>query len=94
MKNITVSVPDEVYQRARIRAAESGTSVSALVREQLEKVTSQETDFERLKRLQDQVIESIGSFSAGDLLTRDQLHDRDALRRLEYPDIRDKQKTR
>ena len=33
MKNITVSVSDEIYRRARIRAAELGTSVSALVAE-------------------------------------------------------------
>ena len=32
MKNITLSVDDECYRSARIRAAELGTSVSALVR--------------------------------------------------------------
>ena len=94
VKNITVSVPDEVYRRARVRAAETGTSVSALVRQHLEKMTSEETEFERLKRLQDEVIDSIQGFSAADLLSRDELHDRDALRRLEYPHLRDKQKTR
>jgi plasmid stability protein len=31
MKSITVSVPDDVYRAARIRAAERGSSVSALV---------------------------------------------------------------
>ena len=35
MKNITVTVPDDVYRTARIRAAERGTSVSALVGEYL-----------------------------------------------------------
>jgi plasmid stability protein len=33
MKNITLKVDDATYQRARIRAAEAGTSVSAMVRE-------------------------------------------------------------
>jgi len=33
--NITVSVPDDVYRAARIRAAEQGSSVSALVAEYL-----------------------------------------------------------
>ena len=33
MRNITVSVDDATYRRARIRAAELDTSVSALVRE-------------------------------------------------------------
>ena len=32
MKNITVSIDDETYRRARIAAATRGTSVSALVR--------------------------------------------------------------
>jgi plasmid stability protein len=94
VKNITVSVPDEVYRQARIRAAERGTSVSALVRDQLEELASEETEFERLKRLQDEVIGSIEGFSAADLLSREELHDRDALRRHEYPDLRDKQKAR
>lgn len=36
MRNITVSVADETYRRARIAAAEQDTSVSALVREFLD----------------------------------------------------------
>lgn len=35
MKNITLSVDDETYRQARIRAAEQGTTVSALVRNYL-----------------------------------------------------------
>ena len=35
MKKITVSVDEETYRLARIRAAELGTSVSALVRDYL-----------------------------------------------------------
>jgi plasmid stability protein len=33
MKNITVSIPDEIYREARVSAARRGTSVSALVRD-------------------------------------------------------------
>ena len=36
MKNITVSVPDTVYLRARVWAAERSTSVSAVVAHLLE----------------------------------------------------------
>jgi hypothetical protein len=36
MKNITLTVPDEVYLLARVHAARQGTSVSALVRRFLE----------------------------------------------------------
>lgn len=80
MKNITVSLPDEVYRRARIRAAERDTSVSALVREFLSGLGTEETDFERRKRLQKEVLATIRSFRAGDRLTRQQVHDRHAVR--------------
>ena len=86
-------MPDDVYRRARIRAAEKGTSVSALVRDQLEKIAVEDSEFERLTRLQDQVIDSIREFSAADRMSRDEVHDRDALRRLEYSAVRDKQKS-
>jgi plasmid stability protein len=33
MKNITLKIDDQTYQKARVRAAEEGTSVSAMVRE-------------------------------------------------------------
>lgn len=80
MKNITVSVPDEVYRRARIRAAERDTSVSTLVREFLERLDAGAADFERRKKLQDEVVKSPGRFRGGDRMRRDDLHDRDALR--------------
>lgn len=80
MKNLTVSVPDHVYRQARIKAAERDTSVSALVREFLTSLGEDESAFERRKRLQDEVLVSIGSFRAGDRLTRDRVHERDALR--------------
>ena len=35
MKNITVTLDDETYRKARIRAAELDTSVSAIVRKYL-----------------------------------------------------------
>ncbi len=42
MKNITVSVSDDVYRAARIAAAEQGTSVSALVSRYLGELASGE----------------------------------------------------
>jgi hypothetical protein len=63
-----------------MKAAERDTSVSALVREFLTELAADESDFERRKRLQDEVIKSIRSFSASDRLTRDEVHDRDAVR--------------
>jgi hypothetical protein len=80
VKNITVTVPDQVYRRACIRAAERDTSVSALVREFLAGLGEEASDFERRKRLQAEVLASIRTFRAGGRLGRDETHTRDALR--------------
>ncbi len=80
MKNITVALSDDVYRRARIKAAERDSSVSALVREFLEKLSQEESDFERRKRLQEEVLASIREFRAADRLPREAIHERHALR--------------
>lgn len=87
MKNITVSVDEETYHLSRIKAAEAGTSVSALVRDFLKELTQgsdPESRFDRLKRLQDETLEAIRARGAGlraaDNLPREKLYDRDALR--------------
>jgi post-segregation antitoxin (ccd killing protein) len=50
MKNITVSVDDDLYHRARVFAAQKKTSVSTLVKEFLAGVVEEESEFERLER--------------------------------------------
>jgi hypothetical protein len=80
VKNITVSLDDEVYRQARVKAAERDTSDTALVRDFLISLAEEESDFERRKRLQDEVLRSIVHFRAGDRLSREQVHDRRALR--------------
>ncbi len=80
MRNVTVSLPDDVYRRARIKAAERDTSLSALVRDYLIGLDRGESDFERRKRLQEKTLGAIARFRAGDRLTRDRLHERDAVR--------------
>ncbi|MGE0135473.1 MAG: hypothetical protein AB7L91_15750 [Dehalococcoidia bacterium] len=76
MKNITVTVPDEVYRVARIRAAEQGRSVSALVAEFLEGLSGQDAEFARLEALQRRVQAEVTRFRGGDRLGRDELYDR------------------
>jgi plasmid stability protein len=76
MKNITVSVPDDVYRAARVRAAERGSSVSALVRDYLRSLSDREAEFARLEAQRKRVISQIGYFSAGDRLSRDEVHER------------------
>jgi hypothetical protein len=76
MKNITVTVPDDVYRNARIRAAERGTSVSALVGGHLRSLSGRGAELSRLDPQQQQVQRQISRFRAGDSLDRNQLHDR------------------
>ena len=77
MKNITVSVSEEIYERARVKAAERDSSVSALVRDFLLSLGGDETDIEKGKRLQAEVLATIRPFRAGNRLTRDAVHRRD-----------------
>ena len=76
MKNITVSVPDDVYRNARVAAAQRDTSLSALVVAFLEQMSGRMDEFARLEALQREVQAGIRDFSAGDRLDRDQVHDR------------------
>ena len=89
MKNITVTVDDETYRSARIRAAELDTSVSAMVREylrllsvrQLEEARS-ETAGQRRDRLLREVIQDFDArgmaLRVADQLSREELFDRAA----------------
>lgn len=76
MKNITVSVPEDVYRSARVRAAEDGSSVSALVTHYLRSLDERESEFSRLEKLQGQVFAEIEQFRGADRLSRDELHGR------------------
>jgi hypothetical protein len=77
VKNITVAVDDETYRRARMKAAERDTSVSALVALFLTELAAGETDTERLKREERALRERIGTFRAADRLPREDVHRRD-----------------
>jgi plasmid stability protein len=78
VRNITVSVPDDVYRSARIRAAERGSSVSAIVTEYLRSLSGGDTEFARLEAQQRRIQRQIKRFSAADRLRRDEIHDRAA----------------
>jgi len=78
VKRITVSLPDDVYRLARIKAAERNQSVSAMAREYLTSLVCEKLDFEKGKRLQTEVLGTIRRFRAGDRITRDAVHRRRA----------------
>src|SRR5260370_20202228 len=66
VKNITVSVPDDVYRNARVAAAQRDTSLSALVVAYLERLSGRMGEFARLEALQQEVQAEIGQFRAAD----------------------------
>lgn len=76
MKNITVTVDDETYRTARIKAAEQDTSVSALVKRFLTELASGESNTERLRREERALRERIATFRAADRIQREDLHRR------------------
>jgi hypothetical protein len=76
VKNVTVSVPDDVYREARIRAAERGTSVSALVSDYLRSLAGEAAERARLEAQQRRIMSEIKGFSARDRLDRDAIHER------------------
>lgn len=91
MKTISVSVDAETYRLARIRAAETGTTVSAMMRDMLldtlrkpAESGSTETEPERRARLLGKVLERFRTEGIGvdtsQLLTREELYDRHAAR--------------
>jgi plasmid stability protein len=74
--NITVSIPDEVYRAARVRAAERGSSVSALVAEYLCSLSEHKAEFARLEDQQRRIQSEIDRFSVGACVDRDVAHSR------------------
>lgn len=76
MKNVTVSLDDETYRRGRMRAAERGASLSALVREFLDQLGGTETEFERLRREEARLRGQVSAFEAANREGRDALHGR------------------
>ena len=76
VKNITVSLDETTYRRARMIAAQRDTSVSALVKRFLLDLASDETEFERLRREEHELREQVTDFSASDRLPRDDLYKR------------------
>jgi hypothetical protein len=76
VKNITVTVDDEVYRRARVKAAERDTSVSALVRQFLIDLAQEGSEFERLERLEKVLREQVTDFDGSNRLSRDEVHKR------------------
>ena len=89
MKTISVSVDDETHRLARIRAAQTGTTVSAMMRDLLTELLQRpaeteptETEPQRRARLLNDVLERFRGEGIGvdtsRILPREEMYDRDA----------------
>jgi plasmid stability protein len=78
MRNITLALPEETLREVKILAAKRGTSVSAMLREKLETLVQEESDYARAKREALAALErgyDLGTYGKASW-TRDELHER------------------
>jgi hypothetical protein len=76
MANLTLSIDDDVLEEARKTAARNGTTVNALVRDQLANLASREARIERARRrLAELAAISTATIGPRDW-TRNELYDR------------------
>jgi hypothetical protein len=78
VKNVTVSLDDATYRRARILAAEREMSLSALVKELLNGVDAdaKAAMHDELRHRERELRERVRSFRASGRLPRDEAHSR------------------
>lgn len=74
MPNITVSVSATTYRRARVRAAELDTSVSAIVAKTLDEFARDGRELESRRHHLEELRERTPAFSAGRRLSREALY--------------------
>lgn len=77
--NLTLQLDTEVIRRARIVAAKRGTSVSALAAAQLMELVDEEERVEQARGRAEAILKKAVP-RGGRSWTRDELHDRQALR--------------
>ena len=75
MANLTLTIDDDVLRKARIRAAQEGTSVNAIVRERLERYAGTRDDRLRAAEAILDLARTAGAASDGASWTRDDLYE-------------------
>lgn len=76
MKNITLSIDDDLYRAARIAAAERDTTVSALVRDFLQRLTRPANSPDDLTAALFLALDQAKPNRASDRPSREETHDR------------------
>lgn len=76
MANLTITVEDDLLKHARVRAAQQGTSVNAVLRVYLEGYTGLRAQRDEAARAVLALAETSQSGHEGERWTRDELHER------------------
>ena len=79
-RNITLTLDEDLIQRARVLAARRNRSVSALLREELSRLVASDEAYETAKRAALARLERGAHLGGGLLPRRDELHDRASVR--------------
>lgn len=79
-RNLTLQLDDDLIRKAKVIAAERDTSVSKLVAEQITELVERDSSYDRAHRRYLELLGSVHGSSDGQRFTRDELHDREALR--------------
>lgn len=76
IRNLTISLPDDLVRRAKVLAAERDTSVSAIVRDLLVREVGAPGDYDAMWEREEQLMDE-GILSVGEITwDRDELHTR------------------
>lgn len=79
-QNITLSLSAQTLKKARVLAAERGTSVSGLLTQQIEELVDKNDSYQRAKESALAMLRSGFGFEGIEHMTREEMHDRKALR--------------
>ena len=84
VKNVTVSLDDDTYRKAKRWAVENDRSLSSVVREVLQTYGAQESEFDRLAMRRREIVAELDrlhpEFATERFLTREELYDPDRVR--------------
>lgn len=80
VRNVTLTFDAEVLRKARVIAAERGLSLSALIRAELVRLVDESAAFASAREAALRRLRAGSHLGGGRLPTRDELHDRHALR--------------
>jgi len=79
-QNLTLAIDRRLIKRARVLAAQRGTSISGLLAEELERLVNDHQAWERAKARALALMESGFHLGGGPLPSREELHDRKSVR--------------